>query len=35
MQDYEASSYNALITRLAGSASVRVDARVLASIQLR
>ena len=33
-QDYETSSYNALITRLAGSASVRVDAGVLAAIQI-
>jgi hypothetical protein len=33
-QDYETSSYNALITARAGSASVRVDARVLAAIQV-
>jgi hypothetical protein len=33
-QDYETSSYNALITRLASSASVRVDAGVLAAIQI-
>jgi hypothetical protein len=33
-QDYETSSYNALITRLAGAASVRVDAGVLAAIQI-
>jgi hypothetical protein len=33
-QDYETSSYNALIARLASSASVRVDAGVLAAIQI-
>ena len=33
-QNYEASSYNALITRLAGSAPVRVNAGVLAAIQI-
>ena len=33
-QDFEQASYNALITRLAGAASVRVDAGVLAAIQV-
>jgi hypothetical protein len=33
-QAFEQASYNALITRLAGSASVRVDAGVLAAIQV-
>jgi len=33
-QDYETSRYNALITRLEGSASARVDAGVLAAIQI-
>lgn len=33
-QDYETSSYNALITRLAGAASVHIDTGVLAAIQI-
>jgi hypothetical protein len=33
-QDFEQASYNALITRRAGSAAVRVDAGVLAAIQI-